>query len=205
MKKLATLAMGLAAVCALTACGKGSKVSEEQFKEKATAVEEHEYTSATVKFDYSDITTFEDSKEEDQKHEGKGEIKFEKKDGKWTTESKDEYVEVAASYLEGNLKDLAKADISAELGALYSFAETNCTFYVNPFGLEYTIKGEGELLGAKMTVDQKGYMSFDKYGYLTKVESNGKVDSEFSQEIAGVKISYKSHTTSKATATISYK
>ena len=50
MKKFTTLVMSMAAVFALTACGKGSKVSEEQFKEKANAVEAHQYSSASVKY-----------------------------------------------------------------------------------------------------------------------------------------------------------
>ena len=204
MKKLATLSIGLIAVCALTACGgKGKEVKEEEFKAKAAEIEEHEYTSATVKFEYSDVTSVEG--EEDQKQEGKGEIKFEKKDGEWTTDSEDEYVEVAQSYLEGNLKDLAKEDISGSISGVYAGAETSCTFYVNPFGIDYTLKGQIELLGAKMDIDQKGYMEFDKYGYMTKIEGSGTVDTTVDQEIAGVKISHKSHSVSSSKATISYK
>lgn len=205
MKKIATLIMGLAAVLALTACGgKGTKVSEEKFKEKAGQIEEHEYSSATVKYEYSEVIHAEDSKEEDKKDEGKGEIKFEKKDGKWTTDSKDGFAEEAKMYIEGNLKDMVTAGIDASITGEFVGVETNCTYYTDPFGIEYTMKGEVEII-VKMEIDEKGYMGFDKYGYLTKYESSGTDVSTLDQEILGVKISSKTTTTSKTTISISYK
>ena len=205
MKKFATLVMGLTAVFALTACGKGTKVSEEQFKEKAANIEEHQYSSASVKFSYSDVTKVEGK--DDEKEEGKGTIEFTFSDGKWSTTSKDAFASEASVYVNGNLKDLtASADISGMLyGSLEGF-DINTVYYTNPFGIESTIKGSGKVLGVETEMDSKAFYSFDKYGFITKFEENSTSSSKLDASIAGLNISgAKTTVVTKTNVTISYK
>ena len=204
MKKFTTLVMSMTAVFALTACGKGSKVSEEQFKEKANAVEEHQYSSATVKYSYSVLTKTEG--EEDKKDEGKGTIEFTFSDGKWSTTSSDKYASEVKYYVGANVKELLAAkDLGEALSGDAEGVESKMTYYANPLGVEYSAKGSFESEGLKMSIDEKGYYGFDKYGFVTKVESSGTNSEEMNISALGVTVASKVSVTSKENITISYK
>ena len=204
MKKITTLVMSMTAVFALTACGKGSKVSEEQFKEKANAVEAHQYSSATVKYSYSSVTKTEG--EDDKKDEGNGTIEFTFSDGKWSTTSSDKYASEVKYYVGANVKDLLAAqDLSAALSGDAEGVESKMTYYTNPLGIEYSTKGSYESDSFKMSIDEKGYYAFDKYGFLTKVESSGTNSEEMNVSALGVTVASKATVTSKENITISYK
>lgn len=211
MKKLFKLFVGLAAVCALTACGggKGSEVSSAEFKKQAAAVEEHEYTGATVSYNGSVEMSMPDFEKlmtgtvemKTEKEELKGEIKFEKKNGEWTTDSTDvaldDYFELA------NVKDLvANSNFEASLNEMGSShgVKSNTKFMTGPLGIEISAKGEVNENGAKGNVDVYYYMSFDNYGYITREEIKMNTTSKVSSSSA----SYESVMKVDLTVTVSY-
>ncbi len=213
MKKFATLVMGLAAVCALTACGesKGTKVSEEKFKEKAAAIEEHDYSEATVKWNYKESGTTPSYNEETGKLETKeesvdkkGEFKATFSNGSWKTEEKDSYAQQFFSMLSMNLKDVDLKDLtsSASQTAEHYKVEANTSFYTGPLGVAVTAKGDidgGE--EGKGKLDLSTYIAFDQYGFVTKVSYKGTIDVEAKYGEQTIKVSEKMD----MSCTISYK
>ena len=209
--------MGVAAVFALTACdglsGKGTKVSEEQFKEKAAAVEEHQYSEATIKWSSKEETTLPDMEKlyttgeiemKTEKDSDSGETKFTFSNGKWSTEDAKGDSADLVSLLSGNLKDVELKDLTSEYSAMADQYKVDSTinYYVNPLGISLTAKGDfdnGSAGSGKL--DLSAYMSFDKYGYVTKAEykvsvtGTGKVGEK----------SYSAKMLMQMTATISYK
>lgn len=217
--------MGLTAVFALTACNsKGKEVKAEEFKEKSAKVEDHQYSEATIKYSYSNEyevpnfgEMFGDLLGDDEtepsagetgplKESGKGEAKFTFKDGEWTTEEKE---------LSENIIDLVgisfkDADFNVEeLTAQYETMaqqygiKSSLKFYVDPFGVELAAKGDINDEKTKSTgkLDVYEYVSFDKYGFLTKLNVKVNINST-------VKVGEKDYTTkiiSNIDATVSYK
>ena len=198
MKKLTTLALGLVAVCSLTACGdgKGTKTSEEDFKKKAEAVQEPAtpYTSATFKYKGTvKGSTF--LGEEETKLDSKlnGSIEFTYENGKWSAKDKadDETVESYVEMVGVSIKEMIAEDSFDMEG------QGTVTYYSNPLGVEITYDGKTD--GAAMSGN--AYMAFNGNGYLSKVEVNMKMD--MTVEMAGVKSG--TVATTKFSATISYK
>lgn len=227
MKKYTTLVLGLTAVFALAACnnGKGKEVKEEEFKEKASKVEEHQYTEATLKYSYSeeykipntgplfgdddDTGPLDDEDNEtgplNDKDSGKGEAKFTLKDGKWTSDDKEALN--GFGYMIGlNIKDADLADINAEFGGVAEEYGVKVTvkYYVDPLGIEIKAKEEiqdNSLFNMKGTVDIYAYLSFDKYGFITKLDA--KSDIKYTTKISEQE--YETIMFSEMNATISYK
>ena len=205
MKKIATLVMGLAAVCALTACGgKGKEVKAEELTKKAAEIEDHEYSEATIKYSYSIDST---GMGENQKDSEKATVKFtfDKEKKEWTTDNTEaKYASMFKSYLYDNLKAMAAAgeiDVSESMETFKQYGEIKAKYYVNPFGLAGEAKFDYNEEGVSMKGTMSTYVAFDKYGFCTKIES--KADITMKMEIAGQKIdgTYKVD----ESATISYK
>lgn len=217
MKKLATFAMGLAAVCALTACNsKGTEVKEEDFKAKAAAVEEHQYSEVTIKWDSQEKSEMPDmeklfttgevemKKEEDS---AKGEAKFTFSGGEWKTDSKENGIAEFAGMVGLTLKDadfeLEDMSESYEAMAEKYGIETKQKFYTGPLGYEVSAKGNynDEKTGSGK-VDMYCYVAFDQYGYISKYEV--KVETSGTAK-ASEKVSYSASMYLKMNVSLSYK
>ena len=199
MKKFATLIMGLTAVFALTACGgKGTEVKEDAFKKEAEAIEEHEYTSATLKYSYS-------AEEGKEKESEKGTVTYTKEGGSWKVGETDlKYADDFSSIFSANLKDLvASGSITADIGGSASQYGMKATtkYYKNPLGIETKASVDTSGEDGTMKGSMSAYIAFDKYGYVTKVEY--KVDMKMSFEMMGEKVD--TAMKMSLSATVSYK
>ena len=217
MKKFTTLIMGLAAVLALTACNsKGTEVKAEEFKEKAAAVEEHQYSEVTIKWSSKGKSTMPDmeklimSGEVEMKTEEdsiEGEAKFTFSNGQWTTDSKAEGVNEFAEMVGLTLKD-ANFDASEMSEEYEQMAEqygidAKVKYYTNPLGCEVSAKGSYEdAKNGSGKVNIYSYVGFDKYGYITKYEA--KVDISGTVKVSE-KVSYSSSMVITENITLSYK
>lgn len=212
MKKFTTLVMSMTAVFALTACGKGTQVSEEKFKEKAAAVEEHQYSSATIKWSYSSEITAPDfsallsggeaeSKTTKEKDSGTTEVTFQ--NGKWTTSETNENALMFVDAISETLKDVDVSEFTASATAAVKQygVDTKITYYDSPLGIEITAKGDYKDESGSGSVNMSSYVSFDKYGFVTKLEE--KVNAGGTASYAGK--SYTAKTVMNMSATISYK
>ena len=216
MKKFTTLVMGMTAVFALTACGgKGSEVSEEKFKEKAAAVEEHQYSEVTIKWDSSEKMTMPDMEKlfttgevemKTEEDSAKGEAKFTFDNGEWKTDSKENGIAEFASMVGLTLKDadfdLSDMSESYEAMAEQYGIEAKQKFYTGPLGYEVSAKGSynDEKTGSGK-VDLYCYVAFDQYGYITKYDV--KVETSGTAKYA--EKSYSSSMSMKAAVTLAYK
>lgn len=218
MKKITTLVMSLTAVFALTACNsKGKEVKAEEFKEKSAKVEEHQYSEATIKYSYSSEMEvpnfgemFGDLLGDDEtgplKESGKGEAKFTFKDGEWTTEEKElseDIIDLVGISFKDADFDMEELTAQYESMAQQYGIKSTLKFYVDPFGVEVTAKGDINDEETKSTgkLDVYEYVSFDKYGFLTKLNAKVNINTT-------VKVGEKDYTTkiiSNIDATISYK
>ena len=224
MKKFTALVMGLTAVFALTACNsKGKEVKAEEFKEKSAKVEDHQYSEATIKYSYSneyevpnfgemfgDLLGDEAESLEGEtgpsKESGKGEAKFTFKDGEWTTEEKElseDIIDLVGISFKDADFDMEELTTQYESMAQQYGIKSTLKFYVDPFGVEVTAKGDINDEETKSTgkLDVYEYVSFDKYGFLNKLNVKVNINST-------VKVGEKDYTTkiiSNIDATISYK
>ena len=211
MKKIITLATGLLAIFALTACNaKGKEVKAEEFKEQAEKIEEHQYNEATVKYTYaSDVkipgTDLLDSETADSlNEEKKGEAVFTFKDGEWTT-TDEEAEDVFDGMIGVSLKD-ANLDLDNLTAGMESMSEeygvdSAVKYYVNPLGVEVSAKGDFKEDGSDGSLDMYEYIAFDKYGYINKLDA--KIDIKSVSKVG--EESYEMRMFTEVHATISYK
>ena len=213
MKKLATLVMGMAAVCALVACNsKGTEVKAEEFQEKAAKIEGHQYSQATVKYSVKSeykVPNFGDTGPLDDETgplNESGEATFTFSDGEWTTKDEKAY-ELVGETVGISLKD---ADFNfAELTAEYEQMakaygiSSSLKYFVNPFGVEFTAKGDikDEATSSTGKLDVDEYIAFDNYGFINKLDV--KADVSGSTKV-GEK-TYESKIFTEIHVTISYK
>lgn len=184
MKSLNKVVIGMAALVLLTGCG-GTKVSKDKFQEKVDALEAHEYSEATVKYDVNLTGTLEEK--------GKGEVKFTKKDGVWTT---DDTKHASLSFYLTSIKGQKMQDDSEKDGIKITY-----TYYVNPMKIVSTQKGENKDGDNYVKYNNSSTIVMDKYGYPTSISS--KVDSEAKITELGITVSTSTKGTEKYT--ISYK
>ena len=208
MKKFTTLVMSMTAVFALTACGKGTKVSEEEFNKKAAAVEEHQYTEATIKYSFEEEMSMPDftdpSKTVSDNDKDSGEIKLVNNNGKWTVKDgkdNEEYTSLVGLTLKDANFDAKDMSASYEQMAKQYGIEAKVSYYSNPLGVEVSAKGNYDQDGAKGKVDIYVYTAFDKYGYITKVEEKVNISGTATYG----NNTYSSKMVVKMSATISYK
>ena len=183
MKSLNKVFIGMAALVLLTGCG-GTKVSKDKFQEKVDALEAHEYSEATVKYDVNMTGTIEEK--------GKGEVKFTKKDGVWTT---DDTKHASLSFYLTSIKGQKMQDNSEKDGI-----KTTYTYYVNPMKIVSTQKGESKDGDDYIKVDSSSTVVMDKYGYPTSISSKTNYEAKVT---IGVTVTTSSKGTEKYT--ISYK
>ena len=182
--KLNKILIGSASLVLLTGCFLfQQKVSAEKFQEKVDAIEEHEYSKATVsyKIDEKGTGTYEDATE---KASGKIEFTYDADSKTWSTESSDKHASQCKSYLytiRGQKVTSMEPEDDDEM-------KYETTYYVNPLGAKMTVKGEYTLLGVTYKTNSSATVKFDKYGYVTKYDS--KTDTSTSGEIvSGVSVS----------------
>lgn len=175
MKKIYTVAMALVSVGVLAACnGRGSEVKQEEFVNKANAIQLPEKAYVSAEFEYSvsvELTApNKEGKDETKKEEDKGKISFTFDEQGQATGDKNIPAEFSsyAALLKENLKDLVK-DLTEIVPEGYE-----AKFYVAPFGVSFG--GEIELLGAKTKLD--AYVAFNDYGFVSKMELNSTSVSE---------------------------
>ena len=215
MKKVTALVMGLTAVFALTACNnKGTEVKAEDFQKKAAAVEEHQYSEATIKWSYySEISSPDftalmagktDAENKVTKEDDKGETKVTFSNGEWTTSDKNENALMFVTLLQGNLKDINLSEYTSGLSAQADHlgVKSEVKYYTNPLGIE--INANGTYADAETgtgSLKMSAYVAFDKYGYVTKVEETVKSSGTAKYG----EVSYSSSMDIKLSATVSYK
>lgn len=197
MKRIATLVTGLVIIFGLAACNayKGREVKEEAFKEKADKIEEHQYTEALVKFSYTAEAIMPNAsassiQEEQIDDEGIGslfdgagniETTFTLSNGRWESTNKE------ANGLLGGIvgTSVKKAELllSGFFGRYFALAEKYdidraIKYYVNPFGIERSVKGdfEDKETNTSGSVDVYTYFAFEKYGYLNKLEIKDNIE-----------------------------
>ena len=223
MKKFTTLIMGLTAVFALTACNsKGKEVKAEDFKEKAAKIEEHSYTEATLKYSYKQEykipntgPLFGDETgplDNEEPKEGKGEAKFTLKDGEWTSDNKEAlqgFGDVVGSCLKDADFELEGATADLEEQAKDYGIDAKVKYYVDPFGIELSAKGSIDTEEELTQTKTKGklniyeYISFDKYGFVTKLDM--KMDISYTITLGVNGESYDGKMFSDIHCTVSYK
>lgn len=181
--KAKKLLVGVVSLFALTACG---EVEPAQFKEEFSKIEEHTYSSATVKYSYDTDFIL--------KSKGEGTIDYKFENGKWTTSSSDEK---ASEYMDlltpVKSSDAALATIDTEG---YD-SKVEVKYYVNPFKIKATYEETTDKDGTKGSVKLEAISQFDKYGYLTvtsldlRIKAASKDTTLETYMKYNVKISYK--------------
>ena len=204
MKKVSTLICGLAAVLALAGCSsKGKEVSAEEFKEKAQAVEAHEYSGCTIKYDVD----WKDS-EKTAKESGEVEFTYDSEHG-FAPQTETTAVEVVEESFYSSISE-ALTSIEGQADQYSSYGvDASVKYYVEPFGLELKLKGsfdtQVQVMGitaqVKGSVDVEGYAEFNEYGYLVKLEE--KVDIKSDRTYQGSTSSYEA--SGKVNFTVEYK
>ena len=183
--KAKKILVGFVSLFALTGCG---EVEPEKFQEELSKVEEHSYSSATVKYSYDvDMLVYQDK--------GSGEIEFKFENGKWTTSSDDKNASDYVGYLapEKNVND---AKNSMELPEGYA-NKVDFKYYTNPFKIKVTYKDSIEEDGAKGNVKVEAVCEYNKYAYPTlftldfdsEVKSGSSTIKTYMKE--DIRISYK--------------
>lgn len=181
--KVKKLMVGVVSLFALTACG---STDPAKFKEEFSKIEEHTYSSATIKYSY-DTNVLGNSK-------GNGTIDYKFENGKWKTNSNDEKASAYMSYLMP-VKDAATAISSVDTEGYDSKVEVR--YYTNPLKIKATYKETTEENGVKSTVKLEAIEQFDKYGYVTvssldlslEAKKDGTVTESYIKY--DIKISYK--------------
>lgn len=229
MKKT-LLPIALVALCALTACQGGTKVSNEEFQKKAAAVEEHQYDKATltvktsvktVALDEEDFQAQMESgskeiklknKTTEEKVEYTAEYTYDKENEVWVTDSEEaaESEDESAAYIGMSVKTVALSYDETQIPEGYTV-----TYYVNPFKIVAKIDITSSEI-VPMTMKGSGTIEFEKNGCVSKVtsEMNIEIVMDYAAMLAAMELAgYKFDTSAvgnmttvmKGTATISYK
>ena len=211
MKKTALL-LGLVSMFALASCGgnKGTETTKEEFVKKGKEIETKQAKGVTIEYTFKSHSETpnlfpkgEDDKVTIKDANESAKIEFTFGDGGW--ETKDTTHKYYQSLLEGlreNLKDMvSSADFNVD-EAQYGVKATT-KYYVNPFGMEVTAKGEGsDSEYGSVNLDMSAYTAFDNYGAVTKFET--KTNLSMSAKIGDVSFDLKNSTEVSATYTYSY-
>ena len=183
--KTKRLLVGVVSLFALTSC---ASVEPEKFAEELSKVEDHTYSSATVK--YSSDADFLGVKNKED-----GEISYTFGNGQWKTDSKDTNASTYASLL-APLK--TSEEVTGSLSVADSYKDKyTVKYYLNPFKVKISYSDTSEQNGTKTKVKLDGVVELNKYGYvtLTDVDLSIKYESDTSSASMYVKgkvtISYK--------------
>ena len=189
MKLVKAFLLG-AALVSMTACagGKGTAISEQQFKEEAAKVQEKTYSKAVVSYNLMS----KDSSDKEQNFTQSGKLNFTFKNGSFELDANQTVPDRLSveGYVGGRISEL-----TANVPASYS-----PKYYKAPLGVSYQYTTGGADSGVSSSTSIYGYMAFNEYGFLVKGEVGQK--SKTSINVSGVKSSHSSE--SKSTITISY-
>ena len=187
MKKI--LPLLLVALGALTSCASGTKVSKEDYKKEADAVEDHPYTTATVT--YSSTTTGKEADEDDLEEKleaGEKNIKVKTKAVNEKENWKETYnwdASKKAWVLSGE-GDGDGATMLAMTAAYYTDDELtedyDVTYYVNPLKVNMKVEMDYSASGVTMKGKSETTMVFNKYGLLTSATGTASTTMTYSKE-----------------------
>ena len=194
MKK-AKLILPIVALCTLSSCG--TKTTLEKFMEEVNKIEDHTYKTITVNYS---------SEKDDEKVEAK--ITYTVEEGLLKPDVKNSYssrlelycyqsvqfAEYYDKYFDSDEQEIKNKDENAKI-------ESEILFYVKPFKIVGSFKGtfKNENCSGKKTIDFE--YEFNKYGYLTCLESSSSYNYTEKQEDTKTTTSSKTH----QKVTLSYK
>jgi len=189
MKLVKAFLLG-AALVSMTACagGKGTAISEQQFKEEAAKVQEKTYSKAVVS--YSSMSK--DSADKEQNFTRSGKLNFTFKNGSFELDANQTVPD------DLDLEGYVGGKVSTFINSVPS--SYTAKYYKAPLGIYFEYKTGGSESGVSYTSSAYGYLQFNEYGFLVKGEVGEK--SKTSVNVSGVKSSHSSE--SKSTLTISY-
>lgn len=172
--KLGKLLVTFGALASLAACSKesttGTKVSAEKFGETISSIEEHQYASVHAKLNlktnyiFKGYTADEEETTRQNLHMNDIELKGFEADFTYSEEQED-WVPVTSSQYDGYIYEELYANVNELFIEMEENPESGATYYINPLKVITNATGPNGQY-------QKGTIVFDKYGYLTSVNSD---------------------------------
>lgn len=163
MKVLNKVLMGTATLVLLTGCAKNVDVTE--FQAKVDAMEAHEYSQATVKYDVNLRTSTQGLP--DTVTNEKGEVKFTYNADKKEWETTDEAHEGYGIYIRSIQGK--KVDVPEVQSGITQEVKYSINSFMKQYKMEITRTGGYESDDLSFRYDKyKEAYTFNKYGYLTK-------------------------------------
>lgn len=175
--KYSKLFLAAGALLALASCGgsqpeSGTKVDFSKFAEEAEKIEEHQYKTAAIKATGYATT-------QGQKFDFDYDLHFEYKSDTETgtsgfvcTDDIDETDELKVSTVGQITADL-QGNVDVFIQQATDEQKKNFDFYINPFRVAGSVSIEGESpMGGTMKNNVTQDITFDKYGYVSKVDRN---------------------------------